>query len=280
MAQNVHREYLFLNAEWLTAVLLMALPVGLLASPPKNPPSNQTCSAFTDSFDGTKVDGTRWVIANGQAPGYIPGSHIGYYQPDRVKVSGGFLQIRLTQDYGTVDGVGGVISRGGMVYSKQKCGYGTYEWKVRMSTTATSPSDISGGPISGSVSAGFNYVNNSQTEIDFEFSAKDPETLWMVNWLNTNPKRDPTSQQETYSYLDPFDSTTYFHQYKYVWEPGKITFYVDNVQTSVHTTDVPSAAANFMINHWGTNGPGWGGYASVGVTRYYYIDSAKFTPRP
>ena len=280
MAQNVQRDFLFLAASRVMVILSMALPVSLLASPPKGLPSNGPCTSFTDTFDGTKVDGTRWVVANGRAPGYIAGSHIGYYQPDRVSVSGGLLRIRLTQEYGTVDGVGGVISRGGLVYTKQKCGYGTYEWKVRMSTTSASPTDPTGGPVSGSVSAGFNYVNNSQTEIDFEFSAKDPQTLWMVNWLNTNPAQDPTGQHETYSYLQPFDSTSFFHQYKYVWEPGKITFYVDGVQTAVHTTDVPSAAANFMINHWGTNGPGWGGYASVSQARYYYIDSVKFTPLP
>lgn len=264
----------------LTALLLVATSRPAWAQKGGKPPKNQPCTAFTDNFDGTQVDGNRWVVANGRAPGYIAGSHIGYYQPDRVTVSGGFLRIRLTQEYGTVDGVGGVISRGGLVYTKQKCGYGTYEWNVRMSTTSASPTDPTGGPVTGSVSAGFNYVNNSETEIDFEFSAKNPDTLWMVNWYNTNPAQDPTGQHETYSYLQPFDSTSYFHQYKYVWEPGKITFYVDGVQKAVHTTDVPSAAAYFMINHWGTNGPGWGGYASVGQVRYYYIDSVKFTPLP
>jgi beta-glucanase (GH16 family) len=129
------------------------------------------------------------------------------------------------------------------------------------------------------VSAGFNYVNNSETEVDFEFSAKDPNYLWMVNWLNTNPKRDPTAEHETYSYLHPFDSISGFHRYTYVWEPGKITFYVDGVQRAVHTTDVPSAIAYFMINHWGTNGPYWGGYADPNFpVRYYYIDSVRHTP--
>ena len=103
--------------------------------------------------------------------------------------------------------------------------------------------------------------------------------LWMVNWLNTNTQQDPTEQQETYSSLDSFDSTSDFHQYKYVWEPGKIRFYVDGVESAVHTTNVPSAPAYFMINHWGTNSDRWGGFATVNVPRYYYIDSVKFTPQ-
>ena len=280
MSQKVQRGLLFVGPACIAIFLLTVAPVNGWAQKGRKPPKNTLCSAFTDDFGGTAVDGNRWVVANGQAPGYIAGSHIGYYRPENVTVSEGYLRIMLTQEYGTVDGVGGVISRGGLVYTKQKCGYGTYEWNVRMSTTSASPSDPTGGPVTGSVSAGFNYVNNSETEIDFEFSAKDPQTLWMVNWLNTNPAADPIGQHETASYLQPFDSTSYFRQYKYVWEPGKITFYVDGVQKAVHTTDVPSAAAYFMINHWGTDGPGWGGYASVGQARYYYIDSAKFTPLP
>ena len=129
------------------------------------------------------------------------------------------------------------------------------------------------------ISTRTNYVNNSQTEIDFEFSAKDPTYLWMVNWYNTNPSQDPTEQHESASYLEPFESTSGFHHYKYVWQPGRIDFYVDGLPRATHTTDVPSAAAYFMINHWGTNSDRWGGFADPNFpTRYYYIDWVRFTP--
>jgi endo-1,3-1,4-beta-glycanase ExoK len=276
----MHRRSVFPRlAIMLSWVLLVAAGSAAAQGKGKGPAKEQPCAAFQDNFDGTSLDPDRWVVANGRAPGYIAGSHIGYYQPDRVSVSGGLLRIRLTQEGGYVDGVSGVISRGGLVYTKQKCGYGTYEWRVRMSSTQTNPSDPSGLPVSGSVSAGFNYVNNSETEIDFEFSAKDPNYIWMVNWLNTNPKRDPTAQHETYSLFPLADSYKYFHDYKYVWEPGKITFYIDGVQRAMHTTNVPSAIAYFMINHWGTNSPNWGGYADPNyLPRYYYIDSVRHTP--
>jgi len=264
----------------MSAVVIACASVSAWATPGKKRPKNQPCAAFQDNFDGTRVDTSRWVIANGRAPGYISGSHIGYYQPDHVGVADGLLKITLTQEAGIVDGISGVISRGGLIYTKDKCGYGTYEWTMRMSSTSPSASDPSGFPTSGSVSAGFIYVNNSETEIDFEFSGMDPEYLWMVNWLNTNPNQDPTVQHETYSYLQPFDSTSGFHHYKYIWEPGKITFYVDGERITAHTTDVPSASAYFMINHWGTNGSGWGGYATLGVPRYFYVDSVSHTPLP
>ena len=33
-----------------------------------------------------------------------------------------------------------------------------------------------------------------------------------------------------------------------------------------------------MINHWGTNSDGWGGPATPGVSRYFYVDSVSYTP--
>ena len=115
--------------------MLAGAPTNALAQKGRKPPKNTPCTAFQDSFDGNKVDGTRWVVANGSAPGRILGAHIGYYQPDRVSVSDGYLHIQLTQEGGIVDGVSGVISRGGLIYTKQTCGYGTYVWTVRMSST-------------------------------------------------------------------------------------------------------------------------------------------------
>jgi len=35
-----------------------------------------------------------------------------------------------------------------------------------------------------------------------------------------------------------------------------------------------------MINHWGTNNPLWGGTATIGVERYFYVDWVRFTPAP
>jgi endo-1,3-1,4-beta-glycanase ExoK len=240
---------------------------------------NQPSSGWRDDFSSGQIDATRWVVGNGQAPGYIPYYHIGYYDPTHVSVADGYLVMLLTQENGTVDETGqGVISRGGLLYTRQTYGYGTYEWRMRMSSTSTT-SEGDGNPESGSVSAGFLYVNNSQTEIDFEFSGLNPSTLWLVSWLNPNPKLDPTGANETYTAVQPFDSTSSFHTYKFVWQRGKITYYIDGVLKAVHKTNVPKAPAYFMINHWGTDGPNWGGTASVGVSRYFYVDWVSYTPQ-
>lgn len=234
-------------------------------------------TGWQDNFSGSALDTTRWINANERAPGYIPEKHIGYYDPNHVWLQDGYLVIRLTQGDGTVDGVPGAVSQGGLIYTKDTYGYGAYEWNVRMSSTATEPLG-EGAPVSGSVSAGFNYINNSQTEIDFEFSGHLPGWLWMVNWYNTNPATGPFDSQHTYTSAPVSDITSAFHTYKFVWERRKITFYIDDIFQTSHVTDVPSARAYFMINHWGTDNPWWGGEASVGPARYFYVDWVKYTP--
>ena len=241
-------------------------------------------SGWREEFNGPRLDKRSWVISSGQAPGHIVNYHIGYYDPSHVQFVSqngvSYLQLLLTQENGPVDSsASGVISRGALVYTKSKYGYGTYEWRMRMSSTATTPSGV-GNSVSGSVSAGFVYVNNSQTEIDFEFSGRNPDTLYMVNWLNPDPLKDPTGANETYDFLYPFTVSTAFHNYKFVWQSGQIAFYVDGALKATHTTNVPSAPAYFMINHWGTDSSGWGGTATVGVARYFYVDWVKYTPLP
>ena len=234
-------------------------------------------TGWRDDFTGTSLDTSRWTNAEEQAPGYIPGNHRGFYDPDNVSVQNGYLVIRLTQQDGLVDGVSGVVSLGGLVYTEETFGYGTYQWRVRMSSTSASP-DGAGSSVSGSVSAGFNYINNSETEIDFEFSGHLPGWLWMVNWRNTDPATGPFESQETYSSAPISDITSAFHTYKFVWERKRVRFYVDNVFQTSHVHNVPTAPAHFMINHWGTNNPFWGGQATLGTTRYYYVDWASYTP--
>ncbi len=242
------------------------------------PSAAKGCQAWVDYFNQGRLDPARWTVANGAAPGYIAGYHRGYYDPTHVSLANGMLSMLLTQTIGTVDGnSGGVTSRGAMIFTNSACGYGTYEWTMRMSSTADSPG-VYGEPVSGSVSAGFIYVNNSQTEIDFEFSGLDPETLWLVNWLNPNPRQDPTEANETYTGITPFESAAGFHNYKFVWSRGKISYYIDGVWKADHTTNVPTAPAYFMINTWGTDSGNWGGAATLDTPRYVYVSKAAFTP--
>jgi len=251
--------------------------------------------AWEEYFDGNTLDESRWTIeawdrADLQfgAPGYIPDSHIGYYLSQHVDLDSGYLRLKLDQEKLPPDEAGNVwvVSSGALIFTKETYGYGTYEWVMRMSSTSDTPLGP-GSPLPGSVSAGFIYVNNSETEIDFEFSGHflqdaDPandETLYMVNWHNADPSRDPKGSETTVHTETVIGLNQRFYTYKFVWEEGRITFYVDGDEQITHTTNVPSAPAHFMINHWGTNNPvGFGGQATLETPRYSFVDRVRYTP--
>lgn len=261
-------------------MFVLAASIAMMAEPGGKAATSSSCAAWQETFPTTTLDASRWTIATGQAPGYIPYTHIGYYEPYNVQIpKAGVLQLGLTQVAGTVDGSSGIVSHGAMIYTNQVCGYGTYSWTMKMSSTALcADSSCTGEAVSGGVSAGFLYVNNSQTEIDFEFQGQDANSLYLVNWLNTNPSSDPTGRNETFTRYTPFNAIDGQHSYTFVWSRRKISYYIDGKWIVDHKTNVPSAPAYFMINHWGTNSTNWGGLATTGIARYFYITKVSYTP--
>jgi beta-glucanase (GH16 family) len=178
------------------------------------------------------------------------------------------LRIKVTQTYNSS---GGIASVGGELQSKNALGFGTYEWVMRAASTSSTPNG-SGYTVSGQISSGFIFVNNSQTEIDSpEIEGQNPGTLWWTTWTSVNRKQSTSSQA-------PFAPEKGFHSYKCVWTKTSIKFYVDGVLVSTHTGVVPQTRAYAMINHWGTNSKGWGGLATPNITRYMFVRSFSFIP--
>ena len=220
---------------------------------------------FSDSIAGIESRG--WGIEQTGSPDSlfgVPGAGVAKsYQRSNVEIKsddgihpGGILSLHLFLGY--ISGL--LTSKGSLVYTKQKYGFGTYEWCMRMSSTSDSPAGA-GALASGGVSAGFSYVNNSQTEIDFEQS-RAPDGignpywwLYVSNWFNRRLTydailADPSVASSTFS-----DIAAKFRAYKFVWTKSDIKFYVDNNLVKTHTTNVPTASAYVIVNHWGTNNP-------------------------
>lgn len=218
---------------------------------------------FTDDFSTGSLDTTKWIPSNWNAPGTIAGVNNGIFSPSALDFSQGMLRISMTQ---VRNADSSVTSTGGELQSKQAFGYGTYEWIMRQATTSPTPNGA-GNVVSGQISSGFTYINNSQTEIDFELEGQFPNQMEMTNWSTT------AHQQFTQVTLA---NPTAFHAYKFVWAPGRIDFYIDNVLVSTHTQNVPTASAFQMINHWGTNSTGFGGLATSGVLRYMFVSKVSF----
>jgi endo-1,3-1,4-beta-glycanase ExoK len=217
---------------------------------------------FSDTFSAGKLDTSRWIASDGKAPG-TKGRHEGTFSPSNLDFSQGMLRLTVTQK---ADGAK-FVSQGGEIHSKELFGYGTYEFVMRVASTSTTP-DGKGDAVSGSVSAAFNFVNDSETEIDFEFIGNDPGNIHLTHYNTTK-----TSQTEKH----PMALSYGFHAFGFVWYPGHIEYYIDGKLISTHTKNVPSTPAHIVINHWGTH-QAWGGNATPGVTRYMYVKSVKFTP--
>ena len=111
------------------------------------------------------------------APGNIAGVNIGTLSADHVDLSTGMLRLKLTQN------VSGALatSTGAEIRSKQLFGYGTYVWVARAASTSATPRGA-GSAVSGTVTDVFNFINDSETEIDFEYQGQSPSTLEMTNY--------------------------------------------------------------------------------------------------
>ena len=219
-------------------------------------------ATFYDDFSKGSLDTSKWIPSNWRAPGG------GTFVPSYLDFSTGMLRIKVTQTYNSG---GGISSVGGELQSKNALGFGTYEWVMRASSTSSTPNG-SGYTVSGQISSGFIFVNNSQTEIDSpEIEGQNPGTLWWTSWTSVTTKQSTSSQA-------PFAPENGFHSYKCVWTKNSIAFYVDGVLVSAHSGVVPQTPAYAMINHWGTNSTGWGGLATPNITRYMFVRSFSFVP--
>jgi endo-1,3-1,4-beta-glycanase ExoK len=252
----------------LRCVLVVVLSPGAVTlAQGSGPPGDHTESAiptFRETFSGGTLDKTKWFIDTGRAPGNIAGINSGTLSAEHVDLSTGMLRLKLTQ---TVSGAL-ATSTGAEIRSKQPFGYGTYMWVARAASTSATPRGA-GSAVSGTVTDVFNFINDSETEIDFEYQGQSPSTLEMTNYSTVS------HNQSTSTPVSGADSG--FHEYKFVWTPGKIEFYVDGTLASIHTEHIPSAPAAVLINLWGTNSNSFGGVATAGATTYLYVSSFSYT---
>lgn len=219
---------------------------------------------FTDDFSTGTLNPALWVIDTGSAPGNNS-VNIGTFSAGHVSLSQGMLDLKLTQT--SASGV--VTSIGAEVRSIATYGYGTYEWVYRASTVSTTPNGA-GSSVSGSDSGGFTFINDSQTEIDFEVEGQFPTQLELTNWA--------TTASHDYTPFTMANASLAFHTYKFVWTPGRIVYYLDGVQISTHLSAIPSTPAFVLMNHWGTNATSFGGLATVGTDRHLYVSKFTYTP--
>jgi beta-glucanase (GH16 family) len=224
----------------------------------------------------TSLDPKVWTISTWTSPGRNA-THIGTWSAKNVSFGDRGLCLALNQ---TRLSDGTFTSTGAEVVSNGFMGYGTYEWEMMASK------DVSGTPVSGSITGLFIYRDQATTEIDFEMEGNERHRLTQcTSWVHES---QPNEQSKITPPADADLATSTFshsrlpHQrffkYRFVWSPGRIEYYRDGVLIATHTKVVPALEAQVMMNHWGTNDPNWGGKATPDVIRFMYIKSFSFAP--
>ena len=238
--------------------------------PPESPDEPTNAPTFEDMFNEGKLDTTKWVVSNYEVNNYTGGGSNVTFSPNNIDLSGGSLRMELTQSTAGT-------SSGAEITTKLSFGYGTYEFSMRAGSTSPTSSGT-GTTESGQISSTFIIHNPpptyaSITEIDAPeiegLSARNDDIEWTV-WKNSTAT-DPTPEYNVVS--NPEDA---FHRYKFVWSATSVKFYIDGVLKSTCTSGIPTIAAVIDINFYGTNDTKWGGLATVGVTRYMYVNGVKF----
>ncbi len=141
----------------------------------------------------------------------------------------GYLNLKIDRDYAT----GGYS--GGEYRTNDTFGYGMY--------------DVSMKPIKndGVVSSFFTYTGPSDgtvwDEIDIEFLGKDTTKVQFNYYTNGVGNHE-------YVYDLGFDASQSFHQYGFLWQPGKITWYVDGKAVYSATENIPTTPGKIMLNAW------------------------------
>jgi Glycosyl hydrolases family 16 len=228
--------------------------------------------AFKDEFKSGKLDTTKWIIATYQSPDSAPGVNRGTYVSSAIDFTQGMLRITV-QQHATARGV---ESLGGAIFSRELFGFGTYDFEMRMSSLSPTPHG-NGTASTGAVSSGFIYYDKSESEIDLEFLGNE-NAMWVSTWRNPDPNLDPTPLQRTTDKLVEPGLATRFRQYSLVWTAKTVDVYIDGTRVAHQTEHVPHTPAHIILQHRGTNSDKWGGVAAVGVERYFFVRSVKFTP--
>jgi hypothetical protein len=244
--------------------LMVVLPILLL--------STVSAQAFSDTFAHGSLDRSKWNIAVYPSPDSKPGINRGVYTQDTLDFSQGLLRITVSQ---SMQG-GEAQSIGGGIISKDLFGYGTYTFVMRQTSTAEQ-ADRYGVPKSGAVSSGFLYKTNSESEIDLEFLG-DQNALWVSLWMNPTPSIAPNGAMKVSDKVTADALGTKFCTYTLVWTKTDVTVLIDGIQVARQTEHIPHAPAHIILQHRGTNSSKWGGLASPGITRYFYVKSVTFTP--
>jgi beta-glucanase (GH16 family) len=210
---------------------------------------------WSDEFNGTSVDTTKWNIENQASGGYRVCClfyGLQYWTPQDVTEQSGVLQIESEQrSMGGKNYTSGAISTDG----KLDFLYGRVDIRAKLPTTqgmwpAFWMVPQAPGP--------------AQFEIDqMELLGQNPGTVYMTNHWNGQG-----NQQQCV--FNGADFSQAYHDFTLDWEPGSITWYIDGVQHCQITQGVSNLPLYLIINT--AVGGSWVGSPNSSTVFPQYMD--------
>ncbi|HVR83591.1 MAG TPA: glycoside hydrolase family 16 protein [Planctomycetota bacterium] len=203
------------------------------------PPGSGWVLTFDDEFNGNSLDLGKWECSTGQTS---PNSA---YDPSAVVEGNGVLQILtyLTDPNGPVTSANTTTGQIDTANTFTQT-YGWFEFRCKMA------------PGVGMDEATWMFSHGGPyQEIDMpEWLGRNPNTIYLAHlygpsWYKTGYSLDPATGP---------DWSAEFHTYAVNWQPDSITFYVDGIQYSQTTDQVPQGPMYLLISSGATSNA-WGG---------------------
>lgn len=170
-----------------------------------------------------------------------------YLDPANVSVSGGNLQIKLPAR----------SLEGGEILTNGLKGYGSYSARMRL---PYAPSSITGF---------FLYKSpDYESEIDIEIYNDSTRRIMFTTYAGGAQTHTETMQL-------PFDPTAGFHDYRFDYASGSVSFYADGRLMKTWTDGIPQTPMYLMVNTWF---PSWLAGQRQKRTVYTLLDNVSYAP--
>ncbi len=204
------------------------------------------------------IDTRNWRVSDGWTNGEHQSCE---WQASALSVNEKNLQITISDKVGKTRPIAC-----GEIKTKQLYSYGVYEAKIKAAAGV------------GLNTAFFTYAGypskTMHDEIDFEFLGKDPSKVQVNYWKDG--KQNP-------AIIDlGFDASKDFHDYKFVWRPAKISWFIDGklVHETKDGADIPSNPQNLFFSLWSSSKTidKWMGTFAYKAPVSAEFSNVKFTP--
>ncbi len=201
------RRILLVSAAWRCLSIAWTRPRAELPKPSRRPLIlAANAPTFSDNFSGGTLDATKWFIDSGTRSGKYCGGNTRDAQREARRSFHG----HVAADVDSETFLERSRPRWERRFARSSCSATepTCGWRERLRPRLRRAAP--GSAATGSVTDVFNFINDSESEIDFEYQGQSPATLEMTNYSQR-------LQEPEHDSVPVAGADSGFHEYKYIW---------------------------------------------------------------